>query len=81
MPPDLDTLLDFAARTAVRAGEITYELFCNSVVEYKGDGSEVTAADRAAEAYIHSAIQEAFPDDGVLGEEGADVASRSGRRW
>jgi histidinol phosphatase-like enzyme (inositol monophosphatase family) len=79
--PDLDTLLDFAARTAVRAGEITYELFCNSVVEYKGDGSEVTAADRAAEAYIHSAIQEAFPDDGVLGEEGADVASRSGRRW
>lgn len=73
--------MDFAARTASRAGEITQEFFRNSAVEYKSDGSEVTAADRAAEAYIRSAIQEAFPEDGVLGEEGADLPSRNGRRW
>ncbi len=78
---DLDKLLDFATHAAVRAGEITLEHFGSVTVEFKGDGSEVTRADRASEEYLRESIQEAFPQDGILGEEGTQVPSRSGRRW
>jgi histidinol-phosphatase len=30
---------------------------------------------------MRAAVAEAFPQDGILGEEGTSVASRSGRRW
>ena len=81
MRPDLDSLLEFAAATSVRAGKTTLEFFGKTVVEFKSDGSEVTAADHAAETLIRAAIQEAFPDDGILGEEGEEVPGRTGRRW
>lgn len=73
--------MDFAARAAQRAGEITLRHFGAVAVEFKGDGSEVTEADREAEAYLRSAIAEAFPGDGIFGEEGTLVPSRTGRRW
>ena len=41
----------------------------------------VTAADHAAEAYVLEQLQRCRPDDGILGEEGASVASTSGRTW
>ncbi|MBL0704985.1 inositol monophosphatase family protein [Sinomonas sp. JC656] len=41
----------------------------------------VTAADKAAEAYVLAQLRRCRPDDGVFGEEGADVPSRSGRTW
>jgi histidinol-phosphatase len=78
---DFDNLLDFAARTAEEAGAITLAHFGRVAVEFKGDGSEVTEADRAAERHLRAAIAEVFPEDGILGEEGSDVPSRSGRRW
>lgn len=78
---DLDTLMDFAVRTAERAGEITLRHFGAVATERKSDGTEVTAADRESEAYILEAIAEAFPEDGILGEEGGAATSRSGRRW
>jgi histidinol-phosphatase len=78
---DLDNLLAFAARAAERAGEITLVHFGQVAVEFKANGSEVTEADRAAEEYLRSVIGEAFPEDGILGEEGEEVPSRNGRRW
>ncbi|HYW09891.1 MAG TPA: inositol monophosphatase family protein [Longimicrobium sp.] len=78
---DRDNLMDFAVRTARSAGEITLEHFGRAAVEFKGDGSEVTVADHAAELHIRGVIHEAFPEDGIVGEEGKDVPSRSGRRW
>lgn len=76
-----DGLMDFAVRTAERAGEIVMTHFGSVVVERKGDGSEITAADRASEEFLRQTITEAFPDDAILGEEGTSVAGRSGRRW
>jgi histidinol-phosphatase len=81
MPLDLDDLMDFAVRTARSAGSTALERFGTVAVEYKGDGSEVTEADRSAEAQILAAIGEAYPEHGVHGEEGTEVASRSGARW
>ncbi len=78
---DFDDLMEFAARTAERAGEITLRHFGAAAVEFKGDGSEVTAADRASEEFIRGTIAEAFPEDGLFGEEGTAVESRSGRAW
>ena len=78
---DLDGLMDFAARTARAAGDVTLRHFGRVAVELKSDGSELTAADLAAETHIRAALAEAFPDDGVLGEEHAETPSRSGRRW
>jgi histidinol-phosphatase len=78
---DLDNLMDFASRAAAAAGAVTLERFGRVAVEFKGDGSEVTEADRAAEETLRQTIRDAYPEDGILGEEGVDVASRSGRRW
>jgi histidinol-phosphatase len=77
----LDNLLDFATRAAEEAGRITLRHFGTVAVEFKGDGSEVTQADREAEEFLRAAIAEAYPEDGIVGEEGEDVPGRSGRRW
>ncbi len=49
--------------------------------EYKADLSPVTLADRESEALISRTLLEAFPEDGLLGEEGARREGESGRRW
>jgi len=41
----------------------------------------VTAADHAAEAHVVRRLREARPDDGIVGEEGADHVGSSGRTW
>ena len=41
----------------------------------------VSEADLEAERLIRSILRDRVPEDGIVGEEGDDVASRSGRRW
>lgn len=41
----------------------------------------VTDADLAVEALVVRRLLEAFPDDGILGEEGSGRRGRSGRTW
>lgn len=71
------------AREAVeRAGRLTLEHFRRDVaVERKADDSPVTIADRRAEEILRECLAAAFPEDGLLGEEHGETASRSGRRW
>jgi len=79
---ELQRLLDFAGSIASEAGEIALKYFGKScTVETKGDGSFVTQADREAEAHLRQRITGIFPDDAILGEEEADRAGTSGRRW
>ncbi len=49
--------------------------------ERKADDSPVTVADRQAEELLRRRIREAFPDDGILGEEFGEEAGSSGFRW
>jgi histidinol-phosphatase len=78
----LQVLLDFAVEIAREAGDITLRHFRGSyVAERKADNSFVTIADREAEAHLRSRIETAFPDDSILGEEGADKVGGSNRRW
>lgn len=41
----------------------------------------VSEADLAAERCIREILRDRAPEDGIVGEEGDDVPSRSGRRW
>ena len=67
---------------ARKAGEIALQYWNRGVTaERKADASPVTVADKEAERAISRAIEEEFPEDGLLGEEGSAKPSRSGRRW
>jgi histidinol phosphatase-like enzyme (inositol monophosphatase family) len=82
-PPADQATLDLAVRLVREAGDRTLQWFRASdlAVEAKVDGTPVTAADRDAERYLREHLANAFPEDGVLGEEEPPTASRSGRRW
>jgi myo-inositol-1(or 4)-monophosphatase len=71
-----------AERLVQVAGAIALELR-GGAVERKGAATDVvTAADRRAEAALLELLRAERPEDGVLGEEGADVAGGvDGRCW
>jgi len=80
--------LAFAITIAREAGQLTLEYFGRPdlQVELKQDQSPVTEADRAAEKLLRARIAQAFPKDGILGEEfGEKLAAGSRdagrRRW
>jgi histidinol-phosphatase len=73
--------LEIAADAARKAGEIALQYQPDIVAETKSDNSPVTQADRECERVIAGILSDAFPEDGILGEEGARADSRSGRRW
>jgi myo-inositol-1(or 4)-monophosphatase len=74
--------LAFARRIALGAGEIVRDYFGRPLaVHEKGWADPVTAADRAAEAYIRQAIEREWPRDAVYGEEEGASAGASGRTW
>ena len=70
-----------ATDAARKAGEMALRYQPNIVAETKSDNSPVTEADRECERMIARMLSDAFPDDGIMGEEGARADSRSGRRW
>ena len=76
-------LLEEAVGWARAAGELTLAWFRSAElgVDRKGDGSPVTAADKAAERFLREAISAAYPDDSIRGEEEDDVVGTSGRCW
>lgn len=65
------------------AGALTLRWFRSATldVERKGDGTPVTAADKAAERFLRDQISRRWPDDAIVGEEEDDVAGTSGRTW
>jgi histidinol phosphatase-like enzyme (inositol monophosphatase family) len=74
--------LALAREVAQQAGELIMSYFDARVpVERKADDSPVTVADREAERFLRSRIEEAFPEDAILGEEQGTRPGRSGYRW
>ena len=77
----------FANRLADASGAVIRPYFRRRIeVTDKGavEGSvfdPVTAADEEAEQAIRAIIERERPDDGILGEEFGEKASRNGRRW
>src|SRR5581483_5582387 len=71
------------AKLAAReAGSLALDFQRNGVpAETKADETPVTAADRACEQLIVDLVSREFPDDGILGGEGATRKDRNGRKW
>ena len=73
-----------AVRVAREAGELLLEMQgLLRTIDFKGQSDLVTDADRASEKLVAERLAEAFPADGLLGEEtGYSVtASASDRLW
>ena len=83
MSSDWSTELELALELAAAADAITLPAFRSQTlaVERKRDGSEVTAADRAAEAAIRDRVAAARPDHGVFGEEFGRSGDGSPWQW
>jgi myo-inositol-1(or 4)-monophosphatase len=81
---DPQALRDLAVATAREAGELVERLRREGVrvSETKSSPTDVvTAADQASEELIRERLLRARPGDGLVGEEGHDVESRSGISW
>jgi histidinol-phosphatase len=74
--------IEVARKAAVRSSALALRHQAAGIcAESKPDDSPVTIADRECERLIASMLEEAFPDDGMLGEEGTRKESKSGRLW
>ncbi|HLK19641.1 MAG TPA: inositol monophosphatase [Bryobacteraceae bacterium] len=73
--------LEVATKAARKAAEVAQKMQSGITAEWKPDHSPVTAADRECERLIAGILSDAFPEDGILGEEGARSEPRSGRTW
>ncbi len=81
-PMSFDKELEAARAIAAQAGEVALRYRSQGVrIETKPDRSPVTAADRECERLISQVLEETFPGDGLIGEEGALKEAASGRRW
>jgi histidinol-phosphatase len=79
---ELQSLLDFAVSLAREAGEITLRYFRREFeTRLKGKDNFVTQADLEAEEFLRRRINEEFPGDAVIGEEGGERAGTTARRW
>lgn len=86
--PPWDTALGgrwkLAVELAWKAGNLTRDEYFQSdryQTERKRDNSPVTTADKASEQLIRSLIAEAFPNDGVLGEEFGGELGQAEYEW
>jgi fructose-1,6-bisphosphatase/inositol monophosphatase family enzyme len=77
-----DRELEILRGALARAGEVALRYQREGVkAEIKPDHSPVTPADRECERLLVQELGGHFPDDGILGEEGAEKPSANGRRW
>lgn len=74
---------DLAAELVRRAGDLARRMRAEGLTgQAKTSVSDVvTAADHAAEELVVDALRRLRPEDGIVGEEGADAPSTSGRTW
>jgi myo-inositol-1(or 4)-monophosphatase len=76
--------LELAERAARAAGEVLMSYFGHAAegLAVKSSPTDpVSDADREAEEAIQRILAAERPDDGVIGEEGANAAAASGRTW
>lgn len=78
----MNEILNLAVDIAERAGTLLLDRPAKLDIDTKSSDIDiVTQMDRASEKLIVDAIRDARPDDGIIGEEGADRPSKSGYTW
>lgn len=79
--PELGPVVEEIARSAGEIALAHFRSLADIPVEQKGHLDLVTRADREVEAFLSASLRRLFPDDGIYGEEGGNVAGISGRIW
>ena len=78
----MEQFMNVARRAAVTAGDLLREEMGGArQISYKGEINLVTEMDRRSERAIVEIIRAAFPDHGILAEEGASIEGRSDHLW
>ncbi|EEX10155.1 inositol-1-monophosphatase [Ruegeria lacuscaerulensis ITI-1157] len=75
---------EFAVAVCSQAGELAARYFADRdalVVDRKGAQDWVSEADRNVETFIRDRIAEAWPEDGIVGEEHGRKSGTSGFDW
>jgi fructose-1,6-bisphosphatase/inositol monophosphatase family enzyme len=81
MNSEYEKELAFAKKMATDAGQIMSSNFgLSAKATWKADNTPLTETDTAVNQLVIDRIQEAFPEDGVLGEEASHAADRQ-RLW
>lgn len=82
MSDQIDQMLARAIEVTVQASAIPMTYFRKPLeLVAKADESPVTIADRDTETFIRRKLAEAFPEDGLFGEEFGVAEGRSGALW
>lgn len=85
MTDPIATRAAFASDVARKAGQVALDYFRNRAqLEIKTKSGEldlVSVADLAVEEMIRAEISRAFPEDGILGEEGGAEPGKCGLTW
>lgn len=79
-----NTMESIVEDIARRAGRLALEHFrslADLPIEKKGHLDLVTRADREVEDFLIAELRNAFPGDGLFGEEGGEIPGTSGRIW
>ncbi|CAN1500619.1 SuhB Archaeal fructose-1,6-bisphosphatase and related enzymes of inositol monophosphatase family [Candidatus Nanopelagicaceae bacterium] len=77
-----EDLLELAKKVGAEAAELLMDRPPAFEIEEKSTAIDIaTQMDKKAETFIVQSLLAARPDDGILGEEGAEVASKSGITW
>ena len=78
----MEELRNLAVEIAKNAGSLLMQRPAHMDISTKSSDIDiVTQMDRASERFIVDAILKERPDDGIIGEEGADRPSKSGYTW
>ena len=78
----MEELRDLAVEIAKNAGSLLMQRPAQMDISTKSSDIDiVTQMDRASERFIVDAILKVRPEDGIIGEEGADRPSKSGYTW
>ncbi len=80
----IEKRLNFAKSLARQAGAkatVYFRSIGDLIIEPKGVQDMVSNADTETETFIREQLQQAFPNDGIVGEEHGRKESRSGYTW
>ena len=81
---EIQARLDFAKKLTKKAGEkaiVYFESIGDLIVQQKGAQDLVSNADLEVEVFIRECIAGIYPNDGIVGEEHANVEGKSGYTW
>lgn len=81
LTPDIEARFRWATDVAAETGQLLLSSFRSRVAAKRKERGVVTELDHEAERLVAASLREAFPDDGLLAEEGTGREGAGAFRW